>query len=158
VAKRHSTSAVQWIVAMSEYWGSENRHAYVEHQSMWLSQSQCILSNLQSKSVRSILLSWRNRYWYDISGHVASVVNAADAKHTDVHIPVRRKSCLLPLWGSSAPEHSVTRTLGRACVWKWPKTDTMAPEVPWHKPCDFFFGDMSKTGYSSHHCHLTSLT
>jgi hypothetical protein len=25
-------------------------------------------------------------------------------------------------------------------------------------PCDFFFGDMSKTGYSSHHCHMTSLT
>jgi len=22
----------------------------------------------------------------------------------------------------------------------------------------FFFGDMSKTGYSSHHCHMTSLT
>ena len=22
----------------------------------------------------------------------------------------------------------------------------------------FFFGDMSKTGYSSHHCHVTSLT
>jgi hypothetical protein len=25
-------------------------------------------------------------------------------------------------------------------------------------PCGFFFGDMSKTGYSSHHCHVTSLT
>jgi hypothetical protein len=22
----------------------------------------------------------------------------------------------------------------------------------------FFFGEMSKTGYSSHHCHVTSLT
>jgi hypothetical protein len=25
-------------------------------------------------------------------------------------------------------------------------------------PAIFFFGDMSKTGYSSHHCHVTSLT
>ena len=44
----------------------------------------------------------------------------------------------LPLWGSSVPEHSVTRTLDRACVWKWPITDAMAPEVAWHYALWFF--------------------
>jgi hypothetical protein len=32
----------------------------------------------------------------------------------------------------------VTRTLNRACVWKWPTTDAMAPEVPWHYALWFF--------------------
>jgi hypothetical protein len=32
------------------------------------------------------------------------------------------------------------------------------PRSPDIMPCDFFFGDMSKIGYSSHHCHVTSLT
>jgi hypothetical protein len=64
------------------------------------------------------------------------------AKHIDVHIPARRKSYPLPLWGSSVPEHSVTGTVDRACVWKWPTTEAMAPEVPWHYVCPviFFFG------------------
>jgi hypothetical protein len=35
-------------------WGSENPYAYMEHQCD--SQSQCVLCNLQSKSVRSLLL------------------------------------------------------------------------------------------------------
>ena len=60
------------------------------------------------------------------------------ANHTDIHIPARRKSHLLPLWGSSVPEHSVTRMLDRACVWKWPTTDALAPEVPWHYALCFF--------------------
>ena len=54
------------------------------------------------------------------------------AKHTDVHIPARRKCRPLPLWGSSVPKHSVTKTLDRARVWKWPTTVAVAPEVPWH--------------------------
>jgi len=49
------------------------------------------------------------------------------------------KSRPLPLWGSSVLEHSVTRTLDRACVWKWPTTDAMVPEVPWHYALWFFF-------------------
>jgi len=52
-------------------WGSENPHAYVQHQHN--SPSQCVLCNLQSKSVRSILLCWRNCYWHDTPGHVATV-------------------------------------------------------------------------------------
>ena len=36
-----------------------------------LLQSQCVLCSLPSKSVRSILCG-RNRYWHDISGHVAT--------------------------------------------------------------------------------------
>ena len=63
-------------------------------------------------------------------GHVATVTNITVAKHTDVHTPARRKSRPLPLSGSSVPEHSVTRETDRACVWKWPTTDAMAPEVP----------------------------
>jgi hypothetical protein len=47
---------------------------------------------LQSKSGRSLLLCWRNRYCHDISGHVATAANATVAKHTDVHIPARRSS------------------------------------------------------------------
>jgi len=96
------------------------------------------MCNFQSKSVRSILLCWRNSYWHDISGHVATVANATIAKHTDVHIPARRKSRLLPLLSSSVPEHSVTRTLDRTCVWKWPTTDAMARKVPWHYALWFF--------------------
>jgi len=41
-------------------------------------------------------------------------------------------------WGSSVPEHCVTRTLDRACVWKWPTTDAMAHVVPWHYALWFF--------------------
>jgi hypothetical protein len=67
-----------------------------------------------------------------------TVANATVAKHIDVHIPARRKSRPLSLWVSSVPEHSVTRTLDRACVWKWPTTDAMAPEVPWHYALWFF--------------------
>jgi hypothetical protein len=49
------------------------------------------------------------------------------------------------------------RWLGRAYgsdqpLMLWP------PKSPDIMPYDFFFGDMSKTGYSSHHCHVTSLT
>jgi hypothetical protein len=66
------------------------------------------------------------------------VANATVAKHTAVHIPGRRKSRPLPLWGSSVPEHSVTRTMDKACVWKWPTTNAMAPEVPWHYALWFF--------------------
>jgi hypothetical protein len=54
------------------------------------------------------------------------------AKHTDVHIPARRKCRPLPLWGSSVPKHSVTKTLDRARVWKWPTTVAVASEVPGH--------------------------
>jgi hypothetical protein len=32
------------------------------------------------------------------------------------------------------------------------------PRSPDITPCVFFFGDVSKTGYSSQHCHVTSLT
>ena len=32
------------------------------------------------------------------------------------------------------------------------------PRTPDIMPCDFFFGDMSKIGFSSHHCHVTLLT
>ena len=46
-------------------WGSENPHAYVEYQR----------DSRKSKSVRSIFLCRRNRYWHDISGHVATVAN-----------------------------------------------------------------------------------
>jgi hypothetical protein len=66
------------------------------------------------------------------------VANARVAKHTDVHIPARRKSRPLPLWGLSVPGHSVTRTMDRACVWKWPTTDAMAPRSPDITPCDIF--------------------
>ena len=66
------------------------------------------------------------------------VANATVAKHTNVHIPTRRKSRPLPLWGSSVPEHSVTRTLDRAWVWKWPTTDNLDLEVPWHYALWFF--------------------
>jgi hypothetical protein len=59
-------------------------------------------------------------------------------KHTDVHIPARWKSRPLPLWGSSVPEHSVTRKLDRARVWKWPTTVAMAPEIPWHYSLWYF--------------------
>ena len=34
--------------------------------------------------------------------------------------------------------NSVTRTLDRACAWKWPTADAMAPEVPWHYAMWFF--------------------
>ena len=59
-----------------------------------------------------------NLYWHDISGHVATVANATVAKQTNVHFPGRRKSRPLPLLGSSVPEHSVTKMLGRTCAWK----------------------------------------
>ena len=52
------------------------------------------------------------------SGHVATVANATVAKHTDIHIPARRKSRPISLRVSSVPEHSVTRMLDRACIWK----------------------------------------
>jgi hypothetical protein len=72
------------------------------------------------------------------------------------HCPASRKSRPLPLWGSSVSEHSVARTLDRACVWKWPTTDAVAPRGPLTlRPVGI---DMSKPGYSSHHCHVTSLT
>jgi hypothetical protein len=112
----------------------------VEHQR----DSQCVLCNLQSKSIWSILLCWRKLYWHDISGHVANMAKATIAKHTDVHIPARRKSRPLRLWGSSVPEHTVTRTLDRACVWKWPTTVAMAPEVPWSYALWFFLGGYVK--------------
>jgi len=54
----------------------------------------------------------------------------------------RKQQCggfCLSVWCSSVPEHSVTRTLDRACVWKWPTTDAMAPEVPWHYALWLFF-------------------
>ena len=136
VTEQHSTSVVQWIVAMSEY-GDLKTHVSMWSINMTL-QNQCVLCNLQSKSVWSTLLCWRNRYWHDISWHVATVANTTVAKHTDIHIPARWKSRPLPLWGSSVPEHSVTRTLDRECVWKWPTTDAMAPEVPWHYDLWFF--------------------
>jgi len=47
--------------------------------------------------------------------YFATVASARVAKHTDVNIQARRKSCPLPLWGSSVPEHSVTTTLDTAC-------------------------------------------
>ena len=46
------------------------------------------------------------------------------------HIPPRWKSRPLPLRGSSVPEHSVTRTLDRTHVWKWP------PRSPDITPCN----------------------
>ena len=90
------------------------------------------------KMCRSILHCWRNLYWHDISGHIATVSNATVAKHTDFHIPARQKSRPLPLWGLSVPEDSVTRMVDRACTWKWPTTDAMAPEVPRHYTLWFF--------------------
>jgi len=30
--------------------------------------------------------------WHGISGHIATVTDATAAKHTDVHIPARRKT------------------------------------------------------------------
>jgi hypothetical protein len=84
---------------------------------------------------------------HDVCGHVASVANATVAKHTDDHTPARRKSLPLPLWGSSLPEQSATRTLNRACVWKWPTTEAMAPDVPWHYGLWFFsLGKCQKPG------------
>ena len=51
------------------------------------------------------------------------------------------------------PGHWIGRASGNdQPLLLWP------PRSPDIMPCDFFFGDMSKTGYSSHHCHMTSLT
>ena len=121
---------------MPEY-GDLKTHMPMCSVNVTLLKSMCFVQ-LQSKSVRFILLCGRNRYWHDITGHVATVANATVAKHTDVHIPARRKSRQLPLWGSSVHEQSVTRTLDRACLWKWPTTDAMAPRSPYITPCDFF--------------------
>ena len=43
-------------------WGSENSHAYVEHQ-LDSPKANFFLFNLQSKSIWSILLCWINRYY-----------------------------------------------------------------------------------------------
>jgi len=120
VTKRHSTSAVQQIVAVSEY-GDLKTHMPMWNINVPLLKSMCFCT-LQSKNVRSIYLCWKNSYWHDISRHVTTVANATVAKHNDVHIPARWKSRPLQLWSSSVPEHSVTRTLDRACIWNWPTT------------------------------------
>ena len=70
--------------------------------------------------------------------YIKTVGHNTIAKHTDVHIPATLKSRPLPLWCLSVPEHSVTKTLDRARVWKWPATVAMAREVPWYYALWFF--------------------
>ena len=112
-------------------WGSENPHAYVEHQRD--SPKVSVFCAISSQKVYSPFffavetvtgMTYLDMLQLWLMPQLQNI--------TDVHIPARWKSHPLPLWGSSVPEHSVTRMLDRACVWKWPTTDAMAPDVHWH--------------------------
>jgi len=122
---------------MSEY-GDLKTHMPVWSINVTLLKSMCyVQSPVKKFTVPSSLLNKPLLAWH-IWTCFATVANATVAKHTDVHIPARRKSRPLPLRGSSVPEHSVTMTLDRAGVWKWTTTDVMIPEVPWHYALWFF--------------------
>jgi len=101
------------------YRGSENPRAYVEHQHD--SPEVNVLCAISSQKV------------YGPIFFAEETVN--DMTYPDMLQTYRRsyssktKSRILPLLGSLVPEHSVARTLDRACVWKRPTTDIMAPKV-----------------------------
>ena len=107
-------------------------HNWVQHQRD--SPKVNVLCAVSSQYVHLILLCCRNRYWHDVSpAHF----------HCEVH---QYLNTVLPgCWIGHASENYHTPML-------WPQRS------PGITPCDFFFGDMSKTGDSSHHCHVTSLT
>jgi hypothetical protein len=75
-------------------WGSENPQAYVEHQRD--SPNVSVFCAISSQKVYRPFF-FAEETVTGISGHVATVANARVAKHTDVHIPARRKSRPLPL-------------------------------------------------------------
>ena len=76
-------------------WGSENPHAYVEHQHD--SPKVNVFCAISSEKVYGPFF-FAEETVTGISGHVATVALATVAKKKhDVHIPARRKSRPLPL-------------------------------------------------------------
>ena len=144
----HVSSAVNRRIV--RIWVSGNPHAHVQHQRDSPKVNVfCVI--FSQKVYGPFFFAEETITGMTYLDMLQTVANAIVAKYTDVHIPARRKSRPLSLWGSSVPEHRVTRTLDRACVWKWPTSDVMAPKVPWHYSLWlFFYGDMSKTRYKSH--------
>ena len=78
-------------------WGSENPHAYVEHQRD--SPKFNVFCAISSQKVYSPFFFAEETVtgMTYVAGHVATAANATVAKHTDVHTPARRKSRPLPL-------------------------------------------------------------
>jgi hypothetical protein len=70
--------------------------------------------------------------------------DGSPSSHFHCEVPQYLNTVLPGRWIGRAPENDQPLLL-------WP------PRSPDVTPCDFFFGDMSKTGYSSHHSHVTSL-
>jgi hypothetical protein len=70
-------------------WGSENPHAHVEHQRD--SPTVNVMCAISSQKVYSPFFAEET-----VTG-MTYLANAIVAKHTDVHIPARRKSRPLPL-------------------------------------------------------------
>jgi hypothetical protein len=110
------------------------------------------------KSLRSILLWWRNRYCHDTAGHVAIVSQLQNTPTfifqqggSPAHFHCEVCQCL----NTVLPERWTGRASGNnQPLMLWP------PRSPDITPFDFFLplGDMSKTGYSPHHCHVNSPT
>jgi len=110
-------------------WGSEKPTCL-----SWRSWSQCVFVHFPVKrcTVHSSLLKKPLLTW-----HIWTCCNCGKYHSCKMYL-LSYSSRPLPLWDSSVPEHSFTRTLDRTCVWKWPTTDALAPEVSWHYALWFF--------------------
>jgi hypothetical protein len=138
-------------------WVSENPHAYVEHQRDSPKVNVfCAVSSQKvygpfffaEETVTGMTYLDMLQLW--LMPHLQNIptfIFQQDGSPAYVHCEVRQYlNTVLPgRWIGRAPGNDQPLML-------WP------PRSPDITPCDFFFGDMSKTGYLSHHWHVTSLT
>ena len=102
--------------------------------STWISESQCVFCNIHSKSVRSILLCWSNRYWHDMSGYVATVDNPIPTFiYKQDRSPAHFHCEVLQYLNTVLPG----RWIGRASGNEQPLL-LRPPEVPWYYALWFF--------------------
>ena len=132
-------------------WGSENPHAYVGHKCCSPKVSVfCAISSQKvygpfffaEETVTGVIYLEMLQLW--LMPHLQNILififqQDGSLQYLNIVLPGR--------WIGHA----------WACIWKWPTTGgpLRSPDIT---SCDFFLGDMSKTGYSSYHCHMTSLT
>jgi hypothetical protein len=138
-------------------WGSENPNAYVEHQRgspkvivfcAISSQKVCGPFFFAEETVADMTYLDMLQLWLMPQlQNIPTFIFQQDGNPTHFLFEVRQYlNTVLPgRWIGHASGNDQQLML-------WP------PRSLEITPCDFFFGDMSKTGYSSHHCHVTSLT
>ena len=117
-------------------WGSDNPHAYVDHQRDSPKVNVfCAISTQKvygpfffaEETVTGMTYLDMLQLWLMPQlQNIPTFIFQQDGKSRPLPLEVRQYL------------NSVTRTLDRACAWKWPTADAMAPEVPWHYAMWFF--------------------